>query len=308
MKSHQAFSTAVLLVIAIWIGGNGSAAAMEPREWTFTTIDFPGGASTAVLDINAEGDIVGSYNDAGGAHGFVLSRLGDFTTIDFPGAVFTRAAAINSRGDIVGQYRLPSDPMQARHGFLLRDGEFTTIDPPGARFTNALGINSRGDIVGRFCTTLPCALDGTNVRGFLMSEGEFTTIHFPEARGTNAWKIDAQGDIVGSYTSADGKKHLFVSRDGDFIAIDVPGAADIAAENGGINSRGDIAGIYCDSSPCRGTNPDAHGFLLSKHGDLTTIDFPGAIDTNALAISARGDIVGVYDDATGTHGFLLTRQ
>ena len=307
MKSQNAFLTTILLLVALGIGGNARAAAKEPEDWTITAIEFPGGTSTAVLDINPAGEIVGSYNDAKGTHGFLLSKNGDFATIDFPGAVFTRAAAINSRGDIVGQYRLPTDPMQARHGFLLIDGEFATIDPPGARFTNALGINNRGDIVGRFCTALPCALDGANTRGFLFRDGEFTTINFPGARGTNAWKINSRGDIVGSYTSADGKKHVFLLSDGDFATIDVPGAADVGAENGGINPRGDLVGIYCDSAPCRGTNPDAHGFLLGKNGDFATIDFPGAIDTNAIAINARGDIVGVYDDATGVHGFLLSK-
>ena len=306
MKLHKAFWTAVLLLAAIGIGGNARAAAREPRDWTITAIDIPGGTSTVVLDINAEGDIVGSYN-ANGTHGFLLSRNDDFTSFDFPGANFTRAAGINSRGDIVGTYRLPTDPMQARHGFLLRDGEFATIDPPGARFTNPLGINSRGDIVGRFCTTLPCATDGANVHGFLLSEGEFTTINFPGAQGTNAWKINPRGDIVGGYTGADGKKHVFLLSEGEFTTIDFPNASEPALDNGGINPRGDIVGVYCDRAPCRGTNPDAHGFLLSKHGEFTTIDYPGALDTNALAVNARGDIVGVYDDATGTHGFLLSK-
>ena len=307
MKLQSAIWTTMLLLLALGIGGNPTAAAAEPEHWTFTTIDFPGGTSTAALDINAAGEIVGSYNDANGTHGFLLSRNGEFTTIDFPDANFTRAPGINSRGDIVGTYRLRTDPMQARHGFLLREGEFTTIDPPGARFTNPLGINARGDIVGRFCTTVPCATDGGNVHGFLLSEGEFATIDFPGAQGTNAWKINARSDIVGGYTGADGKKHVFLLSEGDFATIDFLGAAETALDNGGINPRGNIVGVYCDTAPCRGTSRDAHGFLLSR-GHFTTIDFPGATDTNAFAINARGDIVGVYDDATGLHGFLLTRD
>lgn len=40
----------------------------------FTTIDVPGASATAAIGINARGDIVESYSDAKGAHGFLLSR------------------------------------------------------------------------------------------------------------------------------------------------------------------------------------------------------------------------------------------
>ena len=279
---------------------------------SFTTIDFPGATSTAALDINAAGEIVGSYIDAVGTHGYRLDNRGEFRSIDFPRAVLTRAAGINGRGDIVGTYRLPTDPTTARHGFLLSRGEFTTIDPPGAVFTNPLGMNGSGDIVGRFCVNVPCAPEGAspeNVHGFLLSNGAFTIIDVPDARGTNAWKINSRGDIVGGYTGGDGNKHVFLLRleRGDLATIDIPGAGETGLDNGGINSRGDIVAVYCDAKPCRSTNRDAHGFLLSGHY-LTRIDFPGASDTNAFAINARGDIVGVYDDAIGSHGFLLTRN
>ena len=40
---------------------------------------------------------------------------------------------------------------------------------------------------------------------------------------------------------------------------------------------------------------------------FTSIDFPGAIATDAHGINARGDIVGRYVLAGKTHGFLLSR-
>ena len=165
---------------------------------------------------------------------------------------------------------------------------------------------------GRFCVNVPCAPEGTspeNVHGFLLSNGAYTIVDVPDARGTNAWKINARGDIVGGYTAGDGSKHVFLRRleRGDLTTIEVPGAGENGLDNGGINSRGDIVAVYCDSAPCRSTNRDAHGFLLSGRS-FTRFDFPGAFDTNAFGINARGDIVGVYDDALGTHGFLLSRS
>jgi uncharacterized membrane protein len=287
-------------------------AALAPNslasdDRTFATIDFPDSTSTIAIDISATGEIVGSYNDAKGTHGYLLSRNGQFTPIDVPGANFTRAAGINPGGDIVGTYRLSTDPAMARHGFLLSKGAFNPIDPPGAVFTNPLGINSEGDIVGRFCTTLPCSSDRENVHGFLLSQGQFTTIDIPGARGTNAWKINPRGEIVGGYTGGDGKKHVFLLslRKREFVTIDVPGAAETLLDNGGINSRGDIVASYCDTAPCTSASHDVHGFLLSR-GHFTTIDFPVNQPTNAFAINAPGEIVGGYASGSNVNGFLLS--
>ncbi len=55
----------------------------------------------------------------------------------------------------------------------------------------------------------------------------------------------------------------------------------------GINPAGDIVGAFTDE------NGKQHGFLLSG-GQLTTIDFPGALATSANGINPSGDIVGNY--------------
>jgi uncharacterized membrane protein len=283
---------------------------VEAAEATFTAIDVPGATSTAALDINAAGKIVGRYLSAGDGniHGFLQNRHGEFTTIDFPNANFTMAAGINSRGDIVGAYRLSGEPAMMRHGFLLSRGTFTTIDPPGSTFTNVLGINRHGDIVGRYCTVVPCVPEIRH--GFLLSEGEFSRIDVPGAVGTNAWGINDRGKIVGGYEGTDGKSHVYLLREGQFTTIDFPGAVDTAptGDKGGINSRGDIVSYYCAFEPCSLDNDSEHGFLLSN-GEFTTIDFPSGHATAGFGINARGDIVGPYNDASGNgHGFLLNPE
>lgn len=304
MRQH--FLYCVFLFGFVLSAANSATLAQETQA--FTTIDIPGATSTVVLDVNDAGDVVGSYLAAGRTRGFLLHRNGESYLIDFPGAVFTRAAGINSRGEIVGTYRLPTDPLNARRGFLFSDGQFTTIDPPGAIFTNPLGISESGDIVGRFCITTPCQPHGPNVHGFLLSDGEFTTIDIPGARGTNAWKINARGDIVGGYTDTDGKGHVFLLNryKKSLTTIDVPDVVEISVDNGGINSRRDVVSIYCDIAPCTGESLDSHGFLLTG-SRLTSVDVPGAIRTIAFGINERGDIVGGYADGAGFHGFLLSR-
>ena len=274
----------------------------------YTTIDVPGGTLQVALAINDHGVVVGRYRRVsdGKTFGFRRSKTGELTTIEYPGAVFTVAGGINNRGDIVGHYALPTAPND-RHGYVLRDGVFTSFDPPGSIWTNTLGINERGDIVGRFCVRAPCRVPGNgDYRGFLLSEGQFTIIDYPGANETNLWDVNDRGQIVGSFGTLDGKSHLFVLRNGEFTAIDLPGVVDINQDKGGINSRGDIVGVYCDVAPCRIGPTGTHGFLL-RGNDLTTIDFPGASATAAFGINARREMVGHYFDAKGeAHGYLLS--
>jgi hypothetical protein len=67
-----------------------------------------------------------------------------------------------------------------------------------------------------------------------------------------------------------------------------------------INDRGQIVGLYVDSGGVE------HGFLLNN-GQYSTIDFPGAVATEALAINnwIVPGIAGNYTDSSGNvHGFV----
>ena len=131
---------------------------VEPAN-TFTQIDFPGAAETAARGINPRGDIVGSFEDAGGGvHGFLLSKNGAFSTIDFPGSPNTVANGINPSGDIVGFYLDPAGPPAGPgaifHGFLLSEnGAFSTIDAPGA--TRPLPVASTPVETSSVATLMP---------------------------------------------------------------------------------------------------------------------------------------------------------
>jgi uncharacterized membrane protein len=270
----------------------------------FNTIDVPGASSTVPSGINSEGDIVGYYLNATGTHGFLLKK-GVFNTIDVPGASFTVASGINAQGDIVGSYANATSGA-SDHGFLLRKGAFTTIDAPlpdtsmpgdTIIYTAVLGIDSRGDIVGIYTRASTLVLN----YAFLLSDGVFTTL--PWAFGvpnTFPYGINSRGDIVGVSLDNGPPIHGFLLSNGVFTAIAPPVAFSTSAQ--GINDQGDIVGWsnYPDSA-------SLHGFLLSK-GVYTDFVVPGAQDTYANGINSQGDIVGYYQNATGTHGFLVTRN
>jgi uncharacterized membrane protein len=130
----------------------------------------------------------------------------------------------------------------------------------------------------------------------------WTTIDFPGAIDTRAFGINENGDIVGLYYTADGTGHGFLlSEDGgqgSFHSIDF---SDVFTNAISINDAGDIVGRYT------GAEDVTHGYLL-RNGQMTMIDFPGAVFTVAAGINQAGDtIVGRYDDADSiTHGYRLT--
>src|SRR5579864_2007901 len=58
---------------------------------------------------------------------------------------------------------------------------------------------------------------------------------------------------------------------------------------------------------CAGTALPIGTALAQEEPRFTTIDFPGAVLTNAWGINPAGEIVGVYKDTAGQqHGFLLS--
>jgi uncharacterized membrane protein len=187
---------------------------------------------------------------------------------------------------------------------LAQDPTFTRIEPPDGNgtITFLFDVNDRGDMVGAY----NAAPDGHRY-GFQRSRGgQFARIDFPGSVRTHADGINRRGDIVGWYARVVGEFHGFLLRRGEFTRIDVPGAMGTKAI--GINGRGEIVGFYCLVTPpaCGKDQKNARGFLFSE-GQLTTIDVPGALATEAYKINARGQILGSYVGSEGrSHLFLLS--
>ena len=116
--------------------------------FTYATVDVPNSTNTTAWGINPGGDIVGSYTDATGLHGFLLHD-GAYTSINYPGAARTQARGIGPAGDIVGNYSRRGEVGVSTHGFLLtRDGEFRPIDYDPHPNTIAQRILPDGTLLG----------------------------------------------------------------------------------------------------------------------------------------------------------------
>jgi large repetitive protein len=287
------------LTINLTVNPVADAPTLTTSQLAFQPVafDVSGATLTEAFGVNAQGTIVGLFEDSTSAtHGFV-DKGGVTTTFDAPASTFTEVTGINDNGDIVGVF---IDKSSAEHGFLeTSSGTFSQIDAPGASTTLAFGINDSGTIVGRFVDS------SGHIHGFSEQEqngilipGTFTQIDVSLAgdttiTATRALGINHNGQIVGLFDDASGE-HGFVDTNGVFKAIDVPGATKTDAR--GIDANGDIVGVFDDAF-------GEHGFFLSPNGVFTTINGTQAVTTDALGTNAAGEVVGFFKDVTGTHGF-----
>lgn len=255
---------------------------MSPRGFLlsngkFSTIDFPLAARTRAYGINNAGDIVGDYLLAGVNYGFLL-RAGsnEFQTIQYSNgnfeSVFLDAWGIDDQGNVTGGF---DDSNGTTKAFVWRDGAFTRIleapfDNTAATYTH--GLNAQGEIVG--CYWLEFAFDprGTMHSLRVTPDGNYLTENFPASMGMSMhWRITDSSAIVGHYVDmADGVTRGYLYRNGDYEAIEFPGAvrteAHGIAERQLFNGAGQILGArqllivgpYVDSSGV------THGYLFTR--------------------------------------------
>lgn len=262
-------------------------ASSGSAQLASTSIDVPGALATRAFGINAVGEIVGSYTDATGTHGYLLAN-GDFTIIKVPGAVSTEAWGINPQGDIVGRYRVAGDART--FGFLLSDGVFSDIAIPGHLHTLPIKISPSGEIVGCFHdTNFLVDMRGYVQRGKKVSSFELlpSTMHNGVTPGG--------GLIAGISFESASLVHAYVLERDEYTQFDAPGATFTQAWD--VSPTGTVVGYF---------NPvTSHGFSRDASG-LTVIDVAGALWTRIFGINAQGDMVGSYADAGNrVHGFLL---
>jgi len=197
----------------------------------------------------------------------------NFTTVDYPGASITRLVGINDHLEIVGNYTLPGG---VRHAFIYAKGQLSPLDPNGILGTHtsaANQINNRGDISGWY-------VDGSGRHGYVLKDGVVNTINYPGASFTQVNGVTDTEIVIGHFIGSDGHFHGFILQDGSFKQLDFPGANDTFPFY--MNARGDLVGEWTPFSGVAG-----HGFLLTKDGQWTSIDAPGAPDNSTLAIGVN---------------------
>jgi probable HAF family extracellular repeat protein len=215
-----------------------------------------------------------------------------FQTLHLPGnaAGFDTVEAINDIGAIVGTATPANE--QTFNAFLFFNGKFTPFMFPGSLRTAAHDINNHAQIVGEYADRLD------NLHGFVVHSGGFRTIDVPGTSFTVVEGINDFGDMVGIFLndSNQGFATSFLLHKGKFTKFSFPGADPGTTGAMSINNSGVIVGTYLLKS-------DRHGFMV-KNGHFSSIDFPGAAETQVFKISNDGDIVGTYSMPFGvSNGF-----
>lgn len=274
-------------------------------QFTFKSLDFPGGTLTTGRGINNLGDIVGAYRTDGPRHALLIKN-GKYQPIapdSILGINYSKATSINDYGDITGQM---IDDNGSVHGFLVRDGVVTILDVAGASDTFALGINDSGLVAG-YWDLLDAYGNYLVNLGFTWKDGTFidTQINFPGATGAlpgaGLFGVNSRGDLSGVWLpDLNGNiEHGFVCpKTAPCFSYDASVPGTVLTQGDGINAHGQVAGVSCDD------NFVCHAFL-KVGATLTSFDYPGATSTAAYGINSAGQIVGKYFTADGlTHGFL----
>ncbi len=286
------------IVALICVLSLARAGAAPPH---FVTIDYPGAVSTNIFGINDNGDVVGSFVDGSGEHGYVLSG-GAFTAFDWPGATWTEGWGINPQGEIVGQYGWFANGFNTVHGFLLKDGVMSSIDVPNQPNTMPVKINPEGTIVGCYHVGTASGATILNTMFGFVRNGDVITSQASARTMNNG--VNPRGDIVGLYysTTTNRPEESYLISGGQVTWYRVEGAVSTQAWD--IAPNGTIVGIVRSSL----SGPNQFHALLIEHGNVQTFDVPDSMATKAYGINASGDIVGNYTDAQGTHGFLRTKK
>lgn len=325
----------------------GLCAAGEPAsaKAKFIIIDPPESIGTHVNGINADGSVVGDYEDSKfTTRGFVEAPDGTITIFAYNGSQNTKGSSINRKGEITGTWY----DSGITHGLAgTAKGKLSTFDPPDSSYINGIpGINDKGSIAGYYSDY------NGRFHGFVRSVGGNVKAFDPKgANNTYVGGINNAGTICGVFDGAASSHGFIRAANGKITRFDPPGGIgglgwtrvadinDAGAITGTCNgcyqgvSGGyirDPQGNYETFGVKQGVNGNthpevinangviageyghsqfySHGFVRAANGTITKFDpAQHAIGTTVTGINAAGALVGFYSDINGVkHGFLRT--
>jgi hypothetical protein len=235
----------------------------------FFELSIPGASEVTPQGINDRGDIVGSYRDAQGVHGF-LFRNGLFSTIDpVPGLGSSFATDINKSRTIIGNV--------ADRGYILRRGAVTFVDAPGAFHTEVLSIDDAGIVVGFGMEPHDSRPDGIEFGFVRTPDGAFEHIRFP-GTGTIVKHINKRGTLLVNVIGAQ-----LLRVDGEYQVITPCRAIEIVVA---ITDKEHLVGVAVD--PALGGTV---GFVRSPR-HYAIYRYPGAAHTSLRDMNKFGVAVG----------------
>jgi hypothetical protein len=121
---------------------NSAALQQMPKAtkpYSFVSVDYPGAATTEVLDSNGTTDVgIFIVDPATPVTQSFTHSANEYQILNMPGSTGTLLVGINSLGVMAGAY---NDSSNNLHGFVDNAGVITTVDFPGSTQTAVFGIN-----------------------------------------------------------------------------------------------------------------------------------------------------------------------
>ena len=304
------FGSNATVSVCLWSAGRSSCQQWSPDSTTFTSAKIP---LSITLGPSRRVTVVFSafiLNETPNSDAFIrihsfqaALKLLNWRPDAVPaGAINPVARFINEHRDQVGLYQVSNG---ATEGFedTPSSSPLTIVDPnDNAGYTGAYGINDSGKIVGVFNETSEGV---TYYHGFLLDDGSYTSYDVGSGGSTTIYGINDNGDFVGSFgptSSPYSEGFVQPASGGPPVTFSIPGVTALAAE--GVNDSDSAVGAWLDA------NGNYHGFLqeINKSsggeysvGNLTTFDFPGAVDTIPTSITDNGNISGQFIDSSGDY-------
>lgn len=161
----------------------------------------------------------------------------------------------------------------------------------------AAGMSGNGKVTGWYTDSF------NRQQIFTESGGTVSTVTVPGGAGQPyAWDINNSGDLVGLTACCRGGRS-FIKQGASYTTIHIAGQADNNVFAYGLNDNDDVVGWYSATS-----SSPSMGFLW-KNGVVTTINVPGAANTELFDINDSGTIFGSYTDAQNNQfNFLATQD
>jgi len=277
----------------------GDPAAVEIPK-SFTAVDL-GVAQSGVpmpLDVNSQGQVVGSVQVAsGGSKPFIWTN-GSFSILDLNG----HATAINDGGAVAGSGILSPGAVTFHAFFWTPETGVLDVGVLRSDEANNLSlasdVNDSDEVVGTEGVTSTQAFAWTRAGGIrpLAVHGE-----------SQAVAVNDSGEIAGSFadTQALPRVPFIIHPNGEVLELPLPPDRDVAQASD-MNAHATVVGTYHFAA----TPNNEIGFVWCSRAGIQTIK-PGADSTiTLLAVNNHGVVLGLAgDNATGASTpFLWTER
>lgn len=189
------------------ITGSFQTASGESHGFLYQgghTTDF--GAGTAGHGINAQGEVVGSKQNAGGATPFLYSGGKLIELANLGSGKQGSAIDIDDAGNIAGESTTTADTGSASlHPFLYRNGAMLDLGALGSnRVNGAVAINNAGQVAG-----YSEGIDGTHA--FVYATGSMRDLGNLGSESLSIHGMNAHGTLVGTASNEEQGLIPFIS-------------------------------------------------------------------------------------------------